>query len=1023
MSVAPPPTGASSSRTLNEVLIAELDCLRPGLTTGACEKDRLTAATFQVGETIRAANLKEIYGRIGEMPEPADGRRPHEPLSALCLSGGGIRSATFNLGVLQALARIGLLGKFDYLSSVSGGGYIASWLRAWMHRRGVQQVVDELGGRDKGPASGTTEPAPVSNLRDYSNYLTPKIGLFSGDTWSLVATVIRNLLLNWLVLVPLLGVMVGIPLLFILYIRTAGLPAQLPQCLLALAVAIEIVASVLIYRARRFAKSPDIAQGYFVVRCVLPVCLAAAALSSAGVGLQLPWSARTPNPGPEDLRALWGFALVWSIVVPLIGWSIAELMARFGATSKKRTAGKEKEASPSDAEIARTARQVSAGLEVIALVASGLIGAALFVGAVTWWFSFLYNHPALYVILAFPGLLCLYLLSRVVFIGLISLSDERGERPVKITDCVSPAHVRSRVSSNDADREWWSRLSGWVLLIVTSWVTVTGICLIGCYLPNVIWGTFRITHEYHDIVTNIVKIFFTVVSFVSGAIAALTASSSQTSGSSEGSAGTARASVKRILAIAAPLFMVSLIMVLSWGVKALAEASIGPENLFTLRFNKAGALQPVALESTVEFVVLLAVLALAALGAGRIANINRFSLHGMYRNRLVRAYLGASNCPIDEVDRRVPDPFTGFSLTDNIPLHCLCSPIDKPGELERPLSIINTTLNLVHGEKLAWQQRKAESFSMSPLFCGNRSEGYRDSREYGGPGGLTVGTAVTISGAAANPNMGYSSSPVLGFLMAIFNVRLGAWLGNTNQHGDRSYTHPGPRHAIVPLFAEMFGLTNSSRRYVNLSDGGHFDNLGLYEVVMRRCRHVLVSDAGHDVGQDGSFSFEDLGNCIRKIRVDFGINITFDKIQILPNTPEKEGLCCAIGTIHYSDVDGTAPEEDGLLIYIKPTLRGRGAQVPYDVYSYSRESVSFPHETTVDQWFSESQFESYRALGSHILSQLTTSLRARGEATFEDFHTSVSFYVTGELPGMPQAPEAAEQPLGTSIERELAAVQ
>jgi len=1035
MSVAPP-AGASPCRTLNEVLIAELNCLRPGLTAGAREKDPLTAATFQDGEAARAANLKKIYGRIGEMPEPADGARPHEPLSALCLSGGGIRSATFNLGVLQALARIGLLGKFDYLSSVSGGGYIASWLRAWMHRRGVEQVVNELGGRARSPTSSSTEPTPVSNLRDYSNYLTPKMGLFSGDTWSLVATVTRNLLLNWLVLVPLLGVMVGIPLLFILYIRTTGLPPQLPRCLLVLAVAIEIVASVLVYRSRRFAKSPDITQGYFVVRCVLPICLAAAALSTAGVGLQLPWRALEPAPGPEDLRALWGFALVWSIVVPLIGWSIAEIMARFGATAKKQTAGKAKDAPLSDAEIARTARQVSAGLEVIALSASGLIGAALFVGAVTWWFSYLYNHPALYVILGFPGLLCLYLLSRVVFIGLISLSDERGARPVKGADGAAPMHLRSRISSNDADREWWSRLSGWVLLIVTSWVTVTGICLIGCYLPNVLWGTFRITREYHDTVTAIVKILVTVVGFVSGAVAALTASSSQTPGSGDGSAGATKASVKWVLAIAAPLFLVSLIMVLSWGVKALAEASIGPENLFTLRFNKAGAMQPVALESTVEFVILLAVLALVALGAGRIANINRFSLHGMYRNRLVRAYLGASNCPIDGADQRVPDPFTGFSLTDNMPLHSLCSTADNPEAVQRPLSIINTTLNLVHGEKLAWQQRKAESFSMSPLFCGNRTEGYRDSREYGGPGGLTVGTAVTISGAAANPNMGYSSSPVLGFLMAIFNVRLGAWLGNTNKHGDRSYTHPGPRHAIVPLFAEMFGLTNSNRRYVNLSDGGHFDNLGLYEIVMRRCRHVLVSDAGHDVGQDGSFSFDDLGNCIRKIRVDFGINVTFDRIQILPNTPEKEGLCCAIGTIHYSDVDGTDPEEDGLLIYIKPTLRGRGAQVPYDVYSYSRESLTFPHETTVDQWFSESQFESYRALGSHMLTQLTTSLGARTEATFEDFHTSVSFYVTGDVPGLSQtsdpapapAPaqalaDAAAQTLGTGIERELAAVQ
>jgi hypothetical protein len=140
------------------------------------------------------------------------------------------------------------------------------------------------------------------------------------------------------------------------------------------------------------------------------------------------------------------------------------------------------------------------------------------------------------------------------------------------------------------------------------------------------------------------------------------------------------------------------------------------------------------------------------------------------------------------------------------------------------------------------------------------------------------------------------------------------------------------------------GLTNSKYSYVNLSDGGHFDNLGLYEVVLRRCRYVLVSDAG----QDGSFSFEDLG--------------------------------------------------------IKPTLRG--AQVPYDIYSYSRECQAFPHEPTADQWFSESQFESYRALGAHIMDQLAQGLGTRTDALFTDLYSSVKGYL-GELPPTP-APAAAE---------------
>jgi len=224
--------------------------------------------------------------------------------------------------------------------------------------------------------------------------------------------------------------------------------------------------------------------------------------------------------------------------------------------------------------------------------------------------------------------------------------------------------------------------------------------------------------------------------------------------------------------------------------------------------------------------------------------------------------------------------------------------------------------------------------------------------------------------------------------MSIFNVRLGAWLGNTNAKGDKTYYRPGPKLALMPLFAEVFGLTNSSRRYVNLSDGGHFDNLGLYEVVLRRCRHVLVSDAGND----GSFAFEDLGNAIRKIRIDFGIPIEFrEKIEILPNEtespgkPGRPGLYCAIADIRYNAIDGDVP--NGHLIYIKPTLRGHipkesDGGVPYDIYSYARSSKDFPHETTVDQWFSESQFESYRALGAHILEQLGEPLR---DASFDSF--------------------------------------
>ena len=93
----------------------------------------------------------------------------------------------------------------------------------------------------------------------------------------------------------------------------------------------------------------------------------------------------------------------------------------------------------------------------------------------------------------------------------------------------------------------------------------------------------------------------------------------------------------------------------------------------------------------------------------------------------------------------------------------------------------------------------------------------------------------TVGGAAANPNMGYHSSPLVSLLMTMLNVRLGWWLGNPGEAGENTWKRNGPPRAAFPIIMEAFGLTNENRPYVNLSDGGHFENLGLYEMVRRRC--------------------------------------------------------------------------------------------------------------------------------------------------------------------------------------------
>jgi hypothetical protein len=294
-----------------------------------------------------------------------------------------------------------------------------------------------------------------------------------------------------------------------------------------------------------------------------------------------------------------------------------------------------------------------------------------------------------------------------------------------------------------------------------------------------------------------------------------------------------------------------------------------------------------------------------------------------------------------------------------------------------PLHIVNVALNLVAGDKLAWQQRKAAPFTVSPYDSGGMFLGYRDSRLYGGRDGISLGTAVTISGAAASPNMGYHSSPAMAFLLTLFNVRLGWWLGNPGPIGHQVFKREHPRTNLGPIVSEMIGKTNDRYEWVYLSDGGHFENLGLYEMVVRRCHYIVLSDAG----ADPEFAFEDLGNAIRKIRTDLGVPIDIEEMFMFPRKADgmTEGRYVATATIRYTAVDGEGAK-DGLLIYLKPSVY-QDEYFPRDVMNYAKESRSFPHEPTSDQFFSESQFESYRALGRHAINDICCNYPDRDSTT------------------------------------------
>jgi hypothetical protein len=308
------------------------------------------------------------------------------------------------------------------------------------------------------------------------------------------------------------------------------------------------------------------------------------------------------------------------------------------------------------------------------------------------------------------------------------------------------------------------------------------------------------------------------------------------------------------------------------------------------------------------------------------------------------------------------------------------------------------SLNLVGGADLAWQERKAEAMTATSLHVGTRTLGYRLVEEYGGLaeayGGrshpLTLGTAMAISGAAASPNMGYHSSPVLTFLMTLFNARLGWWLGNPGEAGEHTYYRESPTWALRPLFAEAFGETDKSHPYVYVSDGGHFENLGLYEMVRRRCRTIVVVDAAADPKGE----FDDLSAAIRKIRSDMGIPIDVAThgtaaIRTRGAKHPESGRMAMLGRIRYGVVDPGAA--DGVLIYIKPAFYDHGE--PLDVTNYARAHRTFPHETTADQFFFESQFESYRALGLFAIDKMCTEFERSSSKSLDDLVASVEAYL------------------------------
>jgi len=334
----------------------------------------------------------------------------------------------------------------------------------------------------------------------------------------------------------------------------------------------------------------------------------------------------------------------------------------------------------------------------------------------------------------------------------------------------------------------------------------------------------------------------------------------------------------------------------------------------------------------------------------RFININEISLHNFYRDRLSRAYL-IQNSP------QASYPYEEVIHRDHLRL----SQLDPQ---KGPYHIFNTTLNLTR--KMPGRERgifrTGESFILTRNWCGSEKTGYQATPDYERRDRhIDLGTAMAISAAAVNIGMAYKNIPVLRPLMGLLNMRLGYWAPNPMTEVPRWRRWLlGDFPASWYLIKELFGLYSLKDTHLNISDGGHFDNTGVYELLRRRCRYIIVSDAE----ADPDMKFEGLSYVMRLARIDFGIDIEIDIGGIVPGEEGFSSSHFAVGRIHYPGED-----EPGYLIYLKASLTG---DEPAHLREYKIKNPDFPHQTTADQWFDEHQFEAYRELGYHI-----------GKGTFE----------------------------------------
>jgi hypothetical protein len=865
----------------------------------------------------------------------------------LALSGGGIRSSAMCLGVLQALNHHDLIGRIDYLSTVSGGGYIGTSLSATMTVTGRFVFGQRSAGRTA-TASEISDTPSVGHIRNYSNYLIP-----AGfrDLLTGIAIVARGLIAN-----------IGLTLPVVLLLAAVTIwSTPLRSCLtVANFFGVDIAEGALPQcELHHFGWIAD-RFGFTAIGAIVALALLAfgaiAYLSSRaerGIGptIFLTYAAA--------IAFLLGIACDFARVLQIAHFALTLATAIIGVALFFGWALKQSFASPEKRQEFRS-HWPTAGATFLVLLA-----AIAFFEFQPFMLSQMFDVADSNAI-GGP-------VSGVAVTWIQSLAAIAA--PIGVFVTAFRQQFAEFLKGDSVSSQWGSLVLA-IIAKVALWIA-------GLALPLIIWVAFLYLSYWGIANDPIEKCQAPLTVLAQKGCLAANKSTVPTSGNLSGkiefdaSAGTFSAEITPTAAATTATmdWLTPISHVPAW-------LRSGASNV-ARQFHWSDRGSGYAHSLPVVILYTLVGLLLFAISWSLTPNAN--SLHRLYRDRLSKAFLFNPGRSADGNIARAEaslDQGRDFKPLDRMRLSELY-PVaneevatgDRPAarKLGAPYHLINTALNIQGSDFANRRGRNADFFVFSPLYVGSEATRYAKTPAVEHlEQSLDLATAMAISGAAASSNMGSNSIRALTPTLALLNVRLGYWLSNPRYV--EATVRPQRRSTPLFLWSEISGRLYENSDGVYLTDGGHIENLGVYELLRRRCKVIVVVDAE----ADAAMNFSSLMKLQRYARIDLGVRIDLpwmpirdrtraimaanaDKrpTQASPDTRDEAGehVHVAIGTIDYGG------DDKGYLVYIKSSLSNDENDYLRD---YARRNDTFPHETTGDQFFSEEQFEVYRALGFHM---------------------------------------------------------